>query len=788
VKANTQFLSGKWLLLISTLALLSPCCSSAINLLVYNKNNSGPGSLQQAINDNAALGGGNTIIFSNVVTGTLTLTAGELLITKNVTILGPGAKVLTISGNHASRVFHFTNVTATVSGLTIANGLVQGFIVSDGGGICSERAILTVSNCHVTGNSARDSGGGICNIAESGNATLIVSGCTFSGNSSDTGGGIFNATDASSFGATLTVINSTFSSNSARAIGGIYQVGSGAAVTVRGCTFSDNSSDYGGAIELVGGSLTIGDTILKAGAPGENIFNYGGTVASLGYNISSDSGVVNTNGGTGALTGVGDQTSADPMLGPLQDNGGPAPTHMPLAGSPAIDQGKNLAGTATDQRGRARTFDNPVIPTAAVGDGSDIGAVEVYPEMSLVVSNTNDTGTGSLRRALEDAAPGDAVVFSPAVTGTITLTSGELLINKSIPIYGPGAKILAINGNAASRVLHSGGVTASISGLTITNGNAVGSFGSGICNSQSTLTVSNCTLAGNSATIGGGGIYNDGFSGTARLSVIASTLSGNSGAFGGAIDNVGTSGSATLTVSNSTLANNSAGTDGGAIFSTGQSGGSASLAVIGCTFSSNSASTLGGGIFNNINSTLTIGDTILKTGASGANLVNSSGTVTSRGYNLSSDNGGGLLAATGDQINTDPKLGPLKDNGGPTPTMALLSNSPAIDKGKNFGLTTDQRGAPRPFDFASTANAVGGDGSDIGAFELGRPQINIQRAGNNAILSWPSYYGDFSLQSSTNVALPGAWLTLGGNASVVGNQYQQTNGPIFGNRFFRLKQ
>src|SRR3989442_4403300 len=98
----------------------------------------------------------------------------------------------------------------------------------------------------------------------------------------------------------------------------------------------------------------------------------------------------------------------------------------------------------------------------------------------------------------------------------------------------------------------------------------------------------------------------------------------------------------------------------------------------------------------------------------------------SDGYTLSSDDGGGLLTATGAQINTDPMLGPLQDNGGPTFTHALLAGSPAIDQGKRdtipaLASNTDQRGFPRPVDFPAIANAAGGDGSDIGAFEVQNP-------------------------------------------------------------------
>ena len=86
--------------------------------------------------------------------------------------------------------------------------------------------------------------------------------------------------------------------------------------------------------------------------------------------------------------------------------------------------------------------------------------------------------------------------------------------------------------------------------------------------------------------------------------------------------------------------------------------------------------------------------------------------MTSLGYNLSTDDGAGLLIATGDQITTDPMLDPvgLQDNGGPTHTIAFQAGSPAIDKGKDIaGAGQDQRGSVRPFDFAAIANAAGGD-------------------------------------------------------------------------------
>jgi hypothetical protein len=145
------------------------------------------------------------------------------------------------------------------------------------------------------------------------------------------------------------------------------------------------------------------------------------------------------------------------------------------------------------------------------------------------------------------------------------------------------------------------------------------------------------------------------------------------------------------------------------------------LTITNSTLSGNSTTYNNGGGIANVGTTVEIGNTILKTGALGENIFNYFGTVTSNGYNLSSDDGGGFLTATGDQINTDPLLGPLQNNGGPTFTHELLAGSPAIDAGDpNFDpnsftppLLYDQRGSG----FARVANSR----IDIGAFEVQRP-------------------------------------------------------------------
>jgi hypothetical protein len=408
---------------------------------------------------------------------------------------------------------------------------------------------------------------------------------------------------------------------------------------------------------------------------------------------------------------------------------------------------------------------------------------------TITVNSTADpteSGKTTLRNALAAASDGDTIGFSVTTPATITLTSGVLMVTKSVIINGPGADQLFVNGNAAASPVFGifFPVTVTISGLTITN-----SVGNGIYNSAGTLTINNCTVSGNSGGLGGG-IANFGspYSSPTTLTINNCTVSGNSGGTGGGIYNIAATltinnstvsgnstssvgggiksesgespGFATLTINNSTISGNSANYGGGIDNESGDTG-SSTLTINNCTFSGNSAYPgIGGGIFvgagddpgglstatiknstfsgnssfgivnNGRNSTLTIGSTILKAGTSGDNIFNfETGTITSLGYNLSSDADGGdgttapggLLNATGDIRNTDPALGPLQANGGPTFTHALLPGSPAIDKGINLsGSTTDQRGTgfARTVDNGSIVNATGGDGTDIGAFEV----------------------------------------------------------------------
>jgi hypothetical protein len=248
-----------------------------------------------------------------------------------------------------------------------------------------------------------------------------------------------------------------------------------------------------------------------------------------------------------------------------------------------------------------------------------------------------------------------------------------------------------------------------ITGNRLRRGNGSFGYGAGIYNCpSSTLTLINTTISMNSAEVGGA-ICNGG-----TLTIINSTFRGNVARQhkGGAIGNYGI-----LTITNSTFSGNSSGSDGlaGGILNGGLFQSAGTLSINNSTLSGNTAGEgRGGGIYNVKGSTVTVQNSILANNTGG----NCHGSITSGGYNLSSDNSCSLSGA-GDLSDTDPQLGPLQNNGGPTDTMALLPGSPAIDSGNPGGcndgqghlLTTDQRGEPRP-DKEDT-----GGGCDGGAYE-----------------------------------------------------------------------
>ncbi len=370
------------------------------------------------------------------------------------------------------------------------------------------------------------------------------------------------------------------------------------------------------------------------------------------------------------------------------------------------------------------------------------------------VTNCNDSGSGSLRQAVLDAQPGDIISFalSPSCS-TIALTSGQIEISNSVTIDGPGGGALAVSGSNQSRVFQiDTGATVSISGLTIEDGSAADEGGGVLNNGDITLTdmsVSNNTMTGNGH--GGGGIDNLG-----TLTLVNSTLTGNvaSGGSGGGIADQGTA-----TISDSTISGNSASIDGGGICCPGtmtltdstvsdntasngagiENGGM--LTVSNTTITGNSDVGGGGAIFT-IGGSVTVTSSTLSGNSneegygiiqdnccsvtlSASIVANSTGGpdcagVSDGGYNLADDTSCGLSSANHDLPATNPDLGPLQNNGGPTETLLPASGSPAIGviplgttlNGIQVCPRTDQRG------LASEGNCTMGAVEGGGGFQI----------------------------------------------------------------------
>jgi hypothetical protein len=388
---------------------------------------------------------------------------------------------------------------------------------------------------------------------------------------------------------------------------------------------------------------------------------------------------------------------------------------------------------------------------------------------TITVTNGNDSGPGSLRQAILRPGSGNTINFAPCLTA-INLTSGELVVDKNLTITGPGAERLTVQRSTTApefRIfdITSSTVTVSISGLTISNGvagfiggggdkgggissagvltltdstisgNQAGLGGGGVANENGTMTITRCTISNNSATgdstpntaLGpvGGGVLNSGGS----LIITNSTISGNSCFFdsismslgsaeGGGVQNGGLLSSGSMTITNCTISGNSVGGTGLVV---GRGGGIANLGdlqITSSTIAHNSASggtgAFGGGIlWGSFGSTRTGSSIVaLNSAAEGADVTGES-PLQSLGYNIIGNNADAVInSQPTDQIGTptapiDPVLGPLTDNGGPTLTHALQVGSPAINRGDPAAPPQDQRGYGR----------VGVP--DVGAFEYG---------------------------------------------------------------------
>jgi hypothetical protein len=413
--------------------------------------------------------GDDQIEFDLPLPAEIVLTGAPLQISQGtkLTILGPGANQLTVSGNDISRVFEVGNEGGmggetgdlTLTDLTIADGRANeigaGLYIqyssvarlirvtvrdnevigsgkfAEGAGIMNQ-GVLTVADSTITGNVARNispAAGSEANGAgiTSERTKVVVERSTISGNSTileaaaenghARGGGIFAFTLTD-----LTVRDSTVSGNRVEMNtapgneaggGGIFLFPVPGA-TIENSTIAGNTAPLG-ANFVTEGAVTIRSTIIARplGAAANCAATGAGAITSLGYNLDD--------GSSCGFAGTGDQSNVDPRLAPtLAANGGPTETLALLNGSPAVDQGLAAPGETVDARGFKRPVEIPAVPNASGGDGADIGAFEVQVPRAEVVRGPAEGGTiAEAEPTFEFDAVGLATGFVCSLDGAV---------------------------------------------------------------------------------------------------------------------------------------------------------------------------------------------------------------------------------------------------------------------------------------------------------------------------------------------------------------------------------
>jgi hypothetical protein len=401
----------------------------------------GQTDLRQAIAQANRDGGGDTIEFSSLFNTphTITLSGGQLEMTgrSTTTIQGPGANLLSVSGNNASRVFQIdAGVTASISGLTVTGGNAR-----YGGGIWNWGGTVSLSNVAVTGNSAKNYGGGLLNTG----GTLSLTNCTVSGNSTaNRGGGLANGYGKfeGTVDGTLSLTNCTVAGNNASDMGGgLFNTGIGVS-TLTNATVSGNTATFGGGLFNYSGELMLTNSIVSG--------NNGTDISGSGYSQ------------------VNSLIGGNPLLGRLGFYGGPTRTIPLLPGSPAMGGGTATGAPATDQRGVARPK----------GTAPDIGAFqsEGFTLAPVAGSTPQPTTAGSpfanplavtvtANNPVEPVDGGVITFTAPPATGaSATLSAGTATITGRQASVGATA-----NATRGTYIITATATEAGSAGFTLTN-------------------------------------------------------------------------------------------------------------------------------------------------------------------------------------------------------------------------------------------------------------------------------------------------------------------------------
>ena len=379
-----------------------------------------------------------------------------------------------------------------------------------------------------------------------------------------------------------------------------------------------------------------------------------------------------------------------------------------------------LVGLSSVANGCRDANEHPLAPASPASSLSGDGV--------WVVNSLADPGDGecasnecTLREALAAAQDGERVTFKRNLSGTIALTAGELLIDQDVSVVGPGANVVTVHAQGASRVFHVGSVapvSATISSLTITGGDESGLGGGIRVGAGSSLAVASSEVIDNSA-IRGAGIHSAG-----TLTVVGTTIASNESTSGGG----GIFSSGHLAVAQSTISGNTAAGPGGGIYAECNVGFCGVILQVRSSSITLNDAVSGGGIYLNsdagtLRNTIIAGNKALGDQTAPTADCESTGIIlSSAGYSLGFSFTGCVLSDPTDVLVPLPSdlftfvLEPaLAYHGGSVRTHALIERGFAVDAGYCPGERADQRVFPRPYDDLRMPNAL--DGCDIGSFE-----------------------------------------------------------------------
>lgn len=479
----TAFLSVVAVLIFSAIQ------TNAATFTVSTIADSGTGSLRNAVTAANTTAGADTINFSTNLSGqTIRLTTGTLQITDALTISGPGADLLTVSGNNTNGIFYIGNQAVSISGLTLTGGTGSAIDGStDGSAIYAEGGTVNLNSLQISGNATTNGNGTVYFF---GGTNHTISNTTFSGNSVESCGGFDND------GGSLAVTNTTIIGNTATGVatfgfgGGFCNFGS---TTIINSTITGNSSISGGGGTIFEGTFSFQNTIIAGNTASSNfpeIEFFGGSITSAGNNLIGDATGDAANTSTPITYLPSDIRDVNPRLAPLGVYGGQTLTALLLSSSPAINAGSATNAPTTDERGAARVG-NVDIGAFELNNNENNGANAFratlpasrisQPYSQTVVPNTNGftytLTSGSLPGGVTLSSAGGTLALSgtPSQAGTfnftLTATDGVTTTTNNYTLVIQA--VTAASVNIAGRVLtrKGSGLVNAIVNLTDSNGN-----------------------------------------------------------------------------------------------------------------------------------------------------------------------------------------------------------------------------------------------------------------------------------------------------------------------------